>query len=370
MLSLALGMPAPELIPLRDLGDALDAILTTGPEALQYGVPQWQLKEQIVDLMRHRGVNCSPDEVFLTTGAQQGLYLAAKLLLLDRTPSVAVEELVYPPFLQAIVPHNPKLVSIPVDSVTGIDLDALRDAMLAGPRPAFLFTTSTGHNPLGLTMSAKTKAALVDLAAQFQVPIVEDDVYGFLQYDGTNAEPLRQLEPEWVFYVSSFSKIIAPGLRVGWMLVPPACMPALSSLKEGLDLDTATFSQRLVSQYLSSCRILDHIEHLCAEYRVRRDAMHASLLEHFSARAKWTRPSAGIFFWVEAESFGDTSSLLQAALSEGVAFVPGEAFCAARDARHRDAMRLNFSRWPRPTIEMAVSRIARAVASQARVAAV
>src|SRR5438876_2694463 len=219
ILSFALGLPAAELFPSAAYGRAAAHVLATQPHALQYGMPCEPLKHTIVQLMARRGVVCRPEQIFLTNGAQQGMSLLSRLLL-DSHALVLVEETVYSGILQAIEPLQPKLLTVPVDPETGMDLDAVEAYVGSKHRPAFIYAISDGHNPLGVSLSLEKRRRLVELARRYGVPILEDDAYGFLCYDGESLPPLRALESDWVFYIGSFSKILAPALRTGWLIVP------------------------------------------------------------------------------------------------------------------------------------------------------
>ena len=216
-------------------------------------------------------------------------------------------------------------------------------------------------------MSLKNRQSMVDFALRHDLPILEDDVYGFLEYGDVSHPSLRSLDDEWVIYIGSFSKILAPALRVGWMVAPARCIRTLSALKEGLDLDTATFAQRLVRQYLESCSLISHIKHLKRQYRLRRDAMQRALLHHPELVAKWEVPTAGFYFWVESEAVEDAAMLLEEALKNDVAFVPGEAFCTPGSGLFKNAMRLNFTRCTPALIDKAITRIALTVREHAPV---
>lgn len=358
VLSLALGLPAPEMFPSEDMLEAASEAMREGRSTLQYGPPEQKIKSHIVELMRLRGVECAEDEILVTTGAQQALSLLAQLLLPGSDNAVMVESAVYPGFRQAIEAFDPQFISIPIDLSSGIDIDAAKHALRRKPRPAFMYTISAGHNPLALTMTERAKHALVEVAMQHDLPVIEDDVYGHLQYEGHMEPPLRALDRERVFYVGSFSKILAPALRIGWIVAPRNCMTTLSVLKEGSDINTGTFAHRFVRRYLDSHSLPAHIERLRSEYRARRDAMHDALLECFPSGVHWKKPSAGFFFWVESELFGDTGDLLEDALSNRVAFLPGSAFATAPGGQYSNAVRLNFSHCSPTQIHEAVRRIA------------
>src|SRR5262249_2293861 len=223
VLSFALGLPAPELFPREELAMAARKVLTAGGEVLQYGPSSHPLKTQIVDLMAQRGVVCQERQIFLTMGAQQGMSLLVRLLL-DTNGHVMLEELAYTGFRQVIEPFRPHILPVRVDAETGIDIDAVEKLLDSGTRPAFIYTISDGSNPTGLSLSLWKRARLVELARRRHAPIIEVDVYGFLYYD-KSLPPMRANDDEWVLYIGSFSKILAPGLRVGWVIVPEHLIP-------------------------------------------------------------------------------------------------------------------------------------------------
>jgi 2-aminoadipate transaminase len=363
--SLAGGLPDLALFPSRELGAAIEATLREDGRALQYSPAQQALKEGIVALMRRRGVACATEQVLVTSGAQQGIDIAARALLAPGA-AVAVEELTYPGALQATAPLQPRVCAVRADLVGGLDVDHLAWLLRSGQRPAFLYVVPDGHNPLGVSLAAGRRLALVELARRHRLPIVEDDPYGLLAYDGPFAPPLRALDDEQVLYLGSCSKILAPGLRLGWMVGPADVIQRLSTVKEASDLETSGLTQRAVARLLAAEGWLDaHLERLRATYRARRDAMLAALERRFAGRATWSRPGGGMFVWVElarrvAESV-DTEVLLRRCLDEGnVAFVPGHAFASTADAeaRGRSALRLSFSSLDPQAIDAAVEAIA------------
>lgn len=360
VLSLALGMPAAELFPTAELaaGGAHEA---SSGAALQYGVPLTALKRQVVELMARRGVRCSESEVFLTSGAQQGMHLAARLLL-DPGARVLVERVVYDGILVVLRGHSPEITALPSDPDRGLDLEALEAALATGPRPALLYVIPEGHNPLGVSLGAAARRRLVELARRHRLPILEDDAYGFLRYDGAALPPLRALEDRWVLYLGSFSKILAPALRVGWLVVPEGLIPALSALKHAADLDVTTLGQRTVSHFLASGALPAHLERLRAGYARRRDALLAALAARLPSAVRWTRPEAGMFVWLELPRGVDTMELLRRAVEgERVAFAPGRAFTASGGPEADHCLRLCFANASVETIEEGVRRIARVI---------
>lgn len=358
LLSFAVGMPAVELLPAEAFAQSVQRALNTDPLTLQYGVPYGPLKRQIVLLMAERGVRCRAEQVFLTTGAQQGMSLLARLLM-EEGGRVAVEAMVYDGIHNAVKPFRPDVVTVPSDG-DGLDVDALEVLLEGGARPAFVYVIPEGHNPLGVSLGLDRRIRLVELARRFQVPLVEDDAYGFLRYDGAPLPALRALDADWVLYVGSFSKILAPGLRVGWMIVPEALVPALSILKHGSDLDVTSLSQRCISAFLDAGSLPAHLAALRAEYRARREAMLGALERHFPRTVRWTLPAGGMFVWVTLPAGSDTVELLRRAVaSENVAFVPGTAFCARDPGQGAHCMRLCFASVPVGMIEEGILRLAR-----------
>ncbi|WP_420125657.1 PLP-dependent aminotransferase family protein [Longimicrobium sp.] len=344
LLSFALGMPAPEFFPVSAYTGAARHVLTTEPDALQYGMPLGCLRRHVVQLMARRGVRCTEDEVFITSGAQQAMSLLGQLLVSPGDPLVT-EELTYDGMVNALRPLQPRVLTVPCNPRTGMDVGALEALLESGERPALIYTIPEGHNPLGSSMPAGERRRLAAAARRHGVPVVEDDAYGLLNLEGEAPPAVRSFDPRWVLYVGSFSKIVAPALRTGWVVAPPDVVERLSILKQGSDLDVCTFAQRTLSSFLDREAFSTHLSELRAEYRGRRDAMLAALDAHFPAQARWHAPASGMFVWVTMPEGVDTTALLRRAVEEaGVAFVPGQAFCAAGGVRGRNALRLNFSR--------------------------
>ena len=339
-------------------------MLETDPRALQYGPPFVRLKEHIVELMAQRGVSCTLDQIFLTTGAQQALNIVARLLL-DPGGQVVHEQLIYSGVQQAIAPFVPEVLAVPTDMALGMEVDEVEAYLASGSRPAFIYAISEAHNPLGVSMSPARRQCLVELAVRHGVPIIEDDPYGLLRYDGEPLPPLRALDDNWVFYVGSFSKLLAPALRLGWMVVPETLMPQLTVIKESLDLETSALIQRSVAEYLDGGHLDSHLECLRREYGARRNIMLGALERHFPGEARWTKPSAGMFIWVEFPPWIDTIELLWTAVDKvQVAFIPGIAFCAGGSpaddrpvSTAANSMRLNFTNSTPEQIEEGIGRL-------------
>jgi 2-aminoadipate transaminase len=364
ILSFAGGLPDPGLFPVKEFAEAVSSVLASDAKALQYGPPFLPLKKHIVTLMAQRGVICHEDQVFITTGAQQALNVLTHLFLNDGG-QVLIEELVYSGIQQAIASFNPNILTVHTDLGEGMDVDMVEAYLLAGSRPAFLYAISEAHNPLGVSLSPSRQKRLVALARQYGLPIIEDDPYGLLRYESSAASPMRALDEEWVFYVGSFSKILAPALRLGWMVAPELLIPKLTVIKESSDLETSAFIQRSVAAYLDAGHLPAHLERLGQAYQLRRDTMLQALDSTFPKSARWTKPTGGMFIWVELPGHVDTFELLWQAVEElQVAFIPGTAFEAMAGStkslagpRANNCMRLNFSNCSPDTIEEGIGRL-------------
>lgn len=361
ILSFAGGLPDPALFPRQEYAAALAQVLAEDPLALQYRPPYSPLKEAIVDLMAQRGVTCSPEQVFLTTGAQQALDVLTRLFV-NSGETVALESAIYTGMQQALGPFQPRLLALPTDLESGLEVDYLAEALADGGRPALLYSVPDGHNPLGVSLSLERRYQLVALAREYGFPIIEDDPYGFLTYTGDgDLPPLRALEDVYVFYVGSFSKIMAPALRLGWMVAPANLTPKLTVIKEAGDLESSALTQRAVAAYLQAGHLPGQLARLRAVYGERRAAMLAALARYFPDSAEYSTPTAGMFIWVSLARGVDTMRLLDMALEqEQIAFIPGQAFALQPDtARH--CLRLNFTNCTVAQIEDGIARLGRLI---------
>jgi 2-aminoadipate transaminase len=370
VLSFAIGLPASDLLPREALAEQASRVLSASASSpqyspqysLQYGVPYGPLKTQIVQLMAMRGVRCTEEQIFLTSGAQQGMDLLSRLLL-PPGGQVLIERSVYEGIRLATRLQEPEVLTVGSDLSTGMDVDEVEARLAGGARPAFLYAITDGHNPLGVSLTPGKRRRLVELARRYRVPILEDDAYGFLYYGEAPPPPLRALDEEWVFYLGSFSKILAPGLRVGWLVVPPPLAARLSPLKHGADLDTSCLAQHVVAAYLEAGLLPPHLALLREEHRRRRDAMLAALRDHFPPEASWNRPESGLFVWAGLPPGLDAAELLRSAVeTENVAFSPGAIFCAG-DPEGSRYLRLSFTNPPPDRIEEGIARLGRVIRS-------
>jgi 2-aminoadipate transaminase len=342
MISFSGGMPEVSRVPLDDVvGAATAAIRESGAEALQYGSSEGRagVRRIVTELMAEVGVRLKADDVVVTAGAQQALDLLAKIFI-DPGDTIICEGPTYLGALQAFSAYQPNVVCVPMDE-QGMRTDLLAEALeRLGPRGAkFIYTIPTFQNPGGVTLSPARRRELLDLARAYDIPVIEDDPYGRLRFEGGHCLPLRALDDE-VIYVGTFSKIFAPGLRLGWVTAPHPILAKFVLAKQAADLCGSAYAQTAAERYFTGTRWRRTLQVLTRTYAERRDAMLAALDEHFPAEAHWTAPEGGFFVWVEMPSFLDLKSILAEAVENGVTYVPGDAFFP--DGRGRNCMRLAF----------------------------
>jgi 2-aminoadipate transaminase len=358
VISLAGGLPDTRLLPAEQYRECLDAVLTRdGGAALQYRPMHEPLREWIASLMQLRGVRCDAQNVFVTNGNQQGLSVLSRLFLDPDAPAVT-EAITFTGIQQVTAGRGARMLLAPTDLESGVDVDAL-ESLFAEYQPRLAVLVPDFHNPLGVSISSDKRQRIAEAAARYQVPVIEDDPYSALRFAGRAAPPIKAYdEHDWVFYLGSFSKMLAPGLRMGWMLVPDALVPRISALRESFDLETSTLTQRAVAEFVTRGHLEPHLERLNATNRARCTAMLEALDRHFGAFATWTQPEGGLFVWVTLPDGIDTTALLADTIDTlGVAYVPGGAF--AVDGRsHRNTLRLNFSAVAPDDIRKGIVRLA------------
>lgn len=352
VISFGLGLPAVDFLPSAAVAQAAVEVLSTNGSSLQYGSQERSLKSAIVELMAARGVACSEDQVFVTSGAQQGIALVVRLFVRPGDV-VGCDPLVYPGFRQAVAEYRPTLVDVHRPSgELGDEQGSL----------GLIYLIPVGHNPLGTTMSPEDRQRALAVSRSTGAPIVEDDAYGFLQYDDQPVLALRALSSTEVFYVGSFSKILGPALRTGWIIAPEAYIAPLSVLKESSDINTMTLSHRVVARLLENFSLRDHLVGTREAYRRRRDVMVAALDAYMAGKAKWTVPSAGFFVWLEFDDRLSTDELLSVAVERfSVAFVPSSDFAASPGLIASDGARLSFSCQTEEQVWEGVRSLSRAV---------
>ena len=342
VVSLAGGMPYVEALPGRALLDvAAEVMRDDRTTALQYGGGQGQLalRERLTMLMAEEGVPADPDDVVVTTGAQQALDLLGKIFI-DPGDTVAVEAPSYVGALSAFAAYEPRFLTLESDD-DGMIVEHLEHAIVRGERPTFVYTVPNFGNPAGVTMSRDRREHLVALCREAGIPIVEDNPYGLLRFDGVPLPTLRSLDPQNVIYLGTVSKTFSPGVRVGWVLADPSVLQRIVLAKEAADLCGSNLAMFITERWFSDDeRWRGTLAQLVAAYRARRDAMLSAIEEQFPAAATWTRPQGGFYVWVSLPDGFDTTAMLAAAVERRVAYVPGTAFYP--DGRGRERMRLAF----------------------------
>ena len=363
VISFAGGLPAADHLPVAELQACADAVLTRdGARALQYGPAYAPLREWIAGDMRRRGVACAVENVFITNGAQQALTLLGRLLLDPGSPAV-VEALTFTGIVQVMQAHGAALRPVAFDLAAGVDPAAFEAALLAGGPARVGAVIPDFHNPVGVSLPLDRRMALAAAAARTGVPLIEDDTYSALRYVGEDLPPIKRFdEAEVVFYVSSFSKIIAPAMRLGWIVGPAPLVNRLNALRESLDLESSQLLQRTVAEFLNRGLLEPHLAALNAANLERRDAMLAALAREFGDSATWTVPEGGLFLWVTLPPEVDTAAPLKRAFERQVAYIPGVNF--SPEGRYTNAIRLNYSNTLPERIGEGVRRLASALRAE------
>jgi len=368
VISLAGGLPDTSTFPPDTFAAVAHRIATEScAKALQYGPTEGleETKECIAEVMAAEGMDVDLEDMLVTTGGQQVLDLVTKTLI-DPGDVVIAEGPTYPGAVPVFSAYEAEVVQIDMDA-DGMRVDLLEETLdrleRDGRRPKFVYTVPSFQNPAGVTMSLPRRRRLVELAREHELLVLEDNPYGLLRYEGDPPPPLLSLDGGvYVMYLGTFSKILSPGIRLGWVVAPPPVLEKINLGKQATDLCTSTLSQLMVQAYFAEGRWRDYVDSLTEIYRGRRDTMLDALADHFPPQADWTRPSGGLFIWATLPDFIDTTDLLARALQENVAFVPGEA--AFLDGRGRNAMRLNFSGSDEGAIHEGIRRIGEVVTEQ------
>jgi DNA-binding transcriptional MocR family regulator len=356
VISLAGGMPYVQALSTEHVLEVVESVLFERAEvALQYGAGQGSpvLRERLAMLMAQEGCPADPEDMVVTTGAQQALDLVGKVLI-DPGDEIAVEAPAYVGALSAFGAYEPRYVQVDLDD-EGMVVDQLEEALVRGSRPKFVYTVPNFHNPAGVTMSGRRRQQLVALCREARIPIVEDNPYGLLRFEGAPEPTLRSMDPHNVIYLGTVSKVFSPGVRVGWALAEPGVLQRLVLAKEAADLCGSNLNMLITERYLSGERWRTNLGNLVHAYRSRRDAMIEALREHFPADATWITPAGGFYVWVRLPDYLDAASMLAAAVERKVAYVPGTAFYP--DDRGRDRMRLAFCYPPEDRIREGVHRL-------------
>jgi DNA-binding transcriptional MocR family regulator len=357
VVSLAGGMPYVAALSGADVTAVAQEVLAEhGDVALQYGGGQGSptLRARLTMLMSEEGIDADPEDVVVTTGAQQALDLLGKIFI-DPGDLIAVEAPAYVGALTAFGAYEPRFLPIEIDD-DGMIVEQLEQALVRGERPTFVYTVPNFGNPAGVTMSTTRRHQLVALCREAGIPIIEDNPYGLLRFEGEPGPCLRSLDPANVIYLGTVSKTFSPGVRVGWALAEPSVVQRLILAKEAADLCSSNLTMLMTERWFSDdARWRGTLASLVDTYRSRRDAMRAALEEHLPEGTAWTHPSGGFYIWVTVPPWLDTKSLLAAAVERRVAYVPGTAFYP--DGRGTDRMRLAFCYPTEDRIREGVARL-------------
>ncbi len=380
MISFGGGLPAPDVFPVDRFEEACHKVLSEQAHlALQYGETEGYrpLRELIANNMQRYGIKAKLENVLITSGSQQALDLIGKLFI-NRGDRVLVEAPTYLGALQAFNVYGAEYESVPIDE-NGLRTNLLESPLRSGVK--FMYVLPNFQNPAGTTLSEGRRHELVLLAERYGVPIVEDDPYGQLRYEGEHLPSLVVLDRENlrrddgysignVIYLSTFSKTLAPGLRLGWIVAPPEVISKLAQLKQGADLHTSTFTQFVAYEVARDGFLDKHVKLIRKIYGERRDVMLAALQEYFPAEVTWTHPQGGLFLWVTLPEGLNMQAIFKSALEQNVAFVPGDSFYANDGREGSRHMRLNFSNAAPEQIREGIRRLAAAVKSHLTGAAI
>lgn len=376
IISFAGGLPGPDLFPVEEMKEATEIVLQTrGRVALQYSTTEGYppLREMIVRHMARYGVVVDIDNVLITSGSQQALDLIGKILI-NSGDKILVENPTYLGALQAFTMYGAEFATVPTDD-DGMVTDELEEALRCGPK--FIYALPNFQNPMGVTMPFERRQALIETSDRYGIPIIEDDPYGQLRYEGEHIKPLVVIDAECqncehngkytgnVIYLSTFSKTLAPGLRMAWIVAPKEVIHKFVQAKQGTDLQCSTFDQMVAYEVGHGGFIDRHVVRIREVYGHRRDVMLGALQRAFpdpSLGVKWTHPQGGLFLWATVPEWLDTAELLKEAVKEKVAFVPGAAFFPCGGGHN--TMRLNFSNAQDEQIERGIAALGRAVMRQ------
>ena len=350
VISFAGGMPAPEVFPLEKFKEACLTVLDkNGPPSLQYGSTEGYvpLREMIARHSANYGITVTIENILITSGSQQALDLLGKIFI-NPGDSILVESPTYIGALQAWNAYGAEFIPVPLDE-HGMMTSELEDRLRAGPK--FIYVLPNFQNPTGSTLAYDRRLKLIELAERYGVPIIEDDPYGQLRFEGENLPAIEVLDSQTrsqdecysgnVIYLSTFSKTLAPGIRLAWVVAPPEVITKLIQAKQGTDLHTSTFNQIVAYEVANGGFLTEHVKLIRKVYKERRDVMLDTLEEHMPEGVSWTHPDGGLFLWVKLPECLNSQDLFADAVKEKVAFVPGSPFYA--EGGHFNTLRLNFS---------------------------
>ena len=361
MISLAGGIPAPESFPMHIMADLTEAVMRKySHRAFQYnpteGFPP--LRDVLSEYLSvKRGISAKPEDVLIASGSQ-GVLDAIGKVLINPGDKVAVEAPTYLGAIQAFTPYEPEYVSLETDD-EGLIPDSLEHA-LQTQHIKFIYLVPTFQNPTGNTIPMNRRRKIADIIQKYRTLLVEDDPYSLLRYEGKDLPPIKILAPEQTIYISTLSKVFAPGLRIGFFVAPQWIQKWFILVKQGIDLHTSTFNQALAAEYLSSHYLNAHLPRIIEMYRPKQQTMLNALKKYFPDDFKWSRPQGGMFLWAEGPKGMDMEQIFWRTVKRNVAFVPGKYFYTSKNTG-RETMRLNFTMAEETAIDRSIKTISEVI---------
>ena len=360
VISFAGGLPAPELFPTEELKKVDEEVLSKeGKQAVQYGTTEGYLplREKIAKRMKLAFmVDCSAEEVMITSGSQQGLSLLEQIFF-NKDDVVLVESPTYLGAINAFKLCAPQFVEVPTDDKGVIPEELEKILAEYGPRVRMMYVIPEFQNPTGITWPLERRKQFMDIINQYDFPVLEDDPYGELRYDGEKVPSLKSMDTKGnIVFLGSFSKIFMPGLRIAWMVANPEIIDKIVKLKQAVDLQSSSFAQRQTSYYIDMYDLDTHVEKIKALYKTRRDLMCQTMKEEFPKEITFTYPEGGLFTWVTLPEGMDAKAIMPKVLAKDVAYVPGGPFYP--NGGHANHFRLNYSNMPEDRIVEGIKRLA------------
>ena len=358
IISFAGGLPAPELFPIDELlSISTNVLKNEGRIALQYSPTEGYLllREMIAkQLMSKAHVTTIAQDVLITSGSQQGIDFCAKIFLND-VDTIICEDPSYLGAINVFNAHHAKYVTIPMDN-DGMIIDELEKVLSSGVKAKFIYVIPDFQNPTGVTMSIERRKKLVELAKQYKIPVIEDNPYGDIVFEGERNPAIKSFDTDgWVIYLGSFSKVLCPGLRIGWLCADSALLQKFILLKQVSDLQCNNLTQREIGGYMKQYDLFSHVNEIINVYKKRKETMIEAIEQSFPKLLKYTNPKGGLFMWVELPQHIDAATLLVEALKENVAFVPGAPFFA--NGGNHNYLRLNYSNMSEENIKIGIHRL-------------
>lgn len=361
IISFAGGLPAPELFPVEKIQAAANQVFQEkGMVALQYGSSKGipELRKIIAERLKQDGITVDEEQIMISTGSQQVLDLTSKMFI-NEGDTVIVEQPTYLCALDVFKSYGANLVSVEMDE-DGMKLDMLEEALQANPNTKLIYTIPTFQNPTGRTLSLERRKKLAQLAVEYDVLVLEDNPYGAVRFEGEALPAVRSFdETGHVIYTSTFSKILAPGLRLGWVVAPLELINKYTIMKQSVDLHSDQLAQYIVATFFKNNDIDNHIAKITALYKERKDLMMTAIKKYFPETVSYSQPEGGMFIWMEVPGITDTQELFDRCIQNNVAFVPGEPFYC--DEVVPGTFRLNYSNMPEEQIELGMKRLAQAI---------